>query len=309
MAAPRGRKRPDRVRLARRRVRDYNSVVGVLAPIEFRAVRLDWSRPYVMGVLNATPDSFSAGGRFESVEDAVAHALELDADGADIIDVGGESTRPGAVAVPAEVEIRRVIPVLERLAGRTRAVLSVDTSKAEVARAALAHGAELVNDISGGRFDPDMAATAAAAGAAFVCGHLRGATLAEVHAGEQSPPSFDQVVEELGERLARLPAELRRRTIADPGLGFGKRARENLELTRRAGELSTRLSCPLMLGPSRKRFLGELTGRPVGERDAATIGAALAAVAHGAHLVRVHDVAGVTAALRVFRAVQGETPP
>jgi dihydropteroate synthase len=276
--------------------------------MEFQRARLDWSRPYVMGVLNATPDSFSEGGRFASVEEAVAHGLRLDADGADIIDVGGESTRPGAVEVPAEAEIRRVIPVLDGLAGRVRAILSVDTCKAEVARAALAHGAEVVNDISGGRFDPEMVAAAAAAGAAFVCGHLRGATLAEVHAGDRSPPTFEQVVEELGERLALLPPELRRRSIADPGLGFGKRAAQNLELTRRAGELSARLSCPLMLGPSRKRFLGELTGRPVGERDAATIGAALAAVVAGAHIVRVHDVAGVTAALRVFRAVQGEVP-
>jgi dihydropteroate synthase len=135
---------------------------------------------------------------------------------------------------------------------------------------------------------------------------VRGSSIAEVHASEAEPPSFDQVAEELGERLAALPPDLRRRTIADPGLGFGKRIRQNLELSRRAGELAARLSCPVMVGPSRKRFLGQLTGHPVADRDAATIGAALAAAAAGAHVIRVHDVAGVTAALRVFGAVRGQ---
>ncbi|HYU14968.1 MAG TPA: dihydropteroate synthase [Candidatus Acidoferrum sp.] len=284
--------------------------MGRFLPIDFRRARLDWSRPYVMGVVNVTPDSFSPAGRFTSVDDAVAHALQLDADGADLIDVGGESTRPlvGTGTVTPDVEIQRVLPVIERLAGRTRAILSVDTSKAAVAGAAAAAGAELVNDISGGRFDPELVAVTAAAGAALVCGHLRGGTIAEVHSRENDPPTFDQVVDELGERLAALPPDLRRRTVCDPGLGFGKRTPQNLELSRRAGELAARLSCPVMLGPSRKRFLGELTGRPVGDRDAATIGAALAAVAAGAHVVRVHDVSGVTAALRVFRAVRGEEP-
>jgi len=282
-------------------------VVAAFPPIEFRHSRLDWSRPYVMGVVNATPDSFSHGGRFTSVDDAVAHALQLEADGADIIDIGGESTRPvGAARVSAEVEIARVIPILDRLTVRTRAALSVDTTKAEVARAALAAGAELVNDISGGRFDPDLTAACAEAGAAIVCGHVRGATIAEVHSSESAPPTFDQVADELGQRLAALPTGLRLRALCDPGLGFGKRAPQNLELSRRAGELAARLSCPVMLGPSRKRFLGELTGRPVGDRDAATIGAALAAAAAGANVIRVHDVAGVVAALRVFRAVRGE---
>jgi dihydropteroate synthase len=281
--------------------------VQALPPIEFERAALDWSRPYIMGVLNATPDSFSDGGRYMGVDAAVAHGLQLDADGADLIDIGGESTRPGAALVSDGEEMDRVLPIIERLAGRTRAILSVDTSKAAVARAALAAGAEVVNDISGGRFDPELVAVAEAGGAAFVCGHVRGTSIAEVHARESGrPPTFDEVVEELGERLAVLPPALRRRTVCDPGLGFGKRAAQNLELSRRAGELAARLSCPVMVGPSRKRFLGELTGRPVGERDAATIGAALAAAAAGAHVLRVHDVAGVGAALRVFRAVRGE---
>lgn len=281
----------------------------MLPAIRFRGAVLDWSRPYVMGVLNVTPDSFSDGSRFASLEVAVAQALGLDQAGADLIDVGGESTRPGARPVSAAEELARVLPVIEALAGRVRAVLSVDTTKAEVARAVLTAGAEVVNDVSGGRFDPDLVPAVAAAGAALVCGHLRGRNLAEVHAGEAAPPSTEEVIAELGASLARLPPDLRARTIADPGLGFGKRTPENLELTRRAGELSAALSCAVMVGPSRKRFLGEITGRPVDDRDAATIGAAIAAVAHGAHVVRVHDVAGVVAALRVWRAVeQGGVP-
>ncbi|HUS68481.1 MAG TPA: dihydropteroate synthase [Kofleriaceae bacterium] len=273
-----------------------------LPPIELRAGRLDWSRTYVMGVLNVTPDSFSDGGRYTDVSAAVEHALAMDAAGADFIDVGGESTRPGSSPVPAAEERARVVPVLEALAGRTRAALSVDTTKAEVAVAALAAGAEVVNDVSGGRFDPGLVATAAGAGAVRVCGHLRGSSMAVVHA-VAAPPRFEEVVAELAARLAALPAALRGRTIADPGLGFGKRTAENLELLRRAGELSAALSCAVMLGASRKRFLGELTGLPVGSRDAASVGAALAAAAAGAHVVRVHDVAGTIAALRVFEAV------
>ena len=272
-------------------------------PIRFRARTLDWSRPYLVGVVNTTPDSFSDGGRLGTVAAAVDHALALVEAGADLIDIGGESTRPGAAPVSLDEERARVLPVIERLAGRTGAVLSVDTCKGELARAALAAGAEVVNDVSGGLFDAGTAEAAAAAGAAFVCGHVRGRTLEEVHAAP--PPGFEAVVAELAARLADLPASLAGRIAVDPGLGFGKQTSQNLELLRRAGELSAALSCPVMVGPSRKRFLGELTGRPVGERDAATIGAALAAAAAGAHLIRVHEVGAVRDALAVFRAVGG----
>lgn len=274
-----------------------------LPPFRFRRVTLDWSRPYLVGVVNTTPDSFSDGGRYLAADRAVERALALEADGADLLDIGGESTRPGAAPVPLEEELARVVPVIERLAGRARAVLSIDTCKGPVARAALAAGAELVNDVSGGLFDPDTARAAAEAGAAFVCGHVRGRTLAEVHGAR--PPSFDQVGAELAARMRELPAALAGRVACDPGLGFGKATAGNLELLRRSGELSAALSCPVMVGPSRKRFLGELTGRPVDARDAATIGAALAAAAAGAQLIRVHEVAGVRDALAVFRAVQG----
>ncbi|HEU5056879.1 MAG TPA: dihydropteroate synthase, partial [Kofleriaceae bacterium] len=221
------------------------------------------------------------------------------------IDIGGESTRPGAAPVALDAELARVVPVIEQLsAARPGAILSIDTCKGEVARAALAAGAEVVNDVSGGLFDAGTPRAAADAGALFVCGHVRGRSLAAVHAAE--PAGFDEVVAELAARLAELPAALAGRIAVDPGLGFGKQTAQNLELLRRSGELSAALSCPVMVGPSRKRFLGELTGRPVGERDAATVGAALAAAAAGAHLIRVHEVRAVRDALAVFRAVRGE---
>jgi dihydropteroate synthase len=273
-----------------------------LEPLRFRGAVLDWTRPYLVGVINTTPDSFSDGGRHLAADAAVERALALVEDGADLLDIGGESTRPGAAPVTLEDELARVLPVIDRLAGRTGcAVLSIDTAKAEVARAALAAGAEVVNDVTGGLFDPGTAQAAAEAGAAFVCGHVRGRRLDEVHAA--APPAFDEVVAELAARIRDLPAALAGRIAVDPGLGFGKQAAQNLELLRRSGELSAALSCPVMVGPSRKRFLGELTGRPVGERDVATVGAALAAVRAGAHLIRVHEVRAVRDALVVYRAV------
>lgn len=276
-----------------------------LAPLAFRCRVLDWSRSYVVGILNVTPDSFSDGGRHDALEAAVERGLALVASGADLLDIGGESTRPGASPVPLAEELERVVPVIERLAGCAGVPISVDTCKAGVAQAAVAAGAELVNDISGGCFDPALIDAVAATGAAFVCGHVRGRSLAEVHAAQAVPLGWQEVAEELAQRLARLPAPVRGRTIVDPGLGFGKGTACNLALGRHAGDLARQVSCPVMVGPSRKRFLGELTGLPVGERDAATVGAALAAVACGAHLVRVHEVGAMVQALRVFEAVMG----
>jgi dihydropteroate synthase len=256
--------------------------------------------------VNVTPDSFSDGGRHAGVESAVDFALRcLDA-GADMVDVGGESTRPqGAAPVSAEEEIRRVEPVIAELARRTAAPVSIDTSKARVAEAAIAAGAQIVNDVAGGRFDPAIVDVAARSGVGFVLGHLRGATLAEVHARESSPPTVDEVEAELVAALAALPAGLAARTIVDPGIGFGKRTPENLALLAASGRLAAATGRPVMVGPSRKRFLGELTGRPVGDRDDATVGACLAAVAAGAHVLRVHDVKKLRDALLVFEAVRG----
>ena len=270
---------------------------------------LAWHEPLIMGVVNVTPDSFSDGGRLASVEAAVAHGLALRAAGAHILDVGGEATSPRAAPVSAEVERARVLPVLEALAARTDALLSVDTTKAVVARDAIAAGADLVNDVAGGLFDPAILEVAHDAGVGYVCGHLRGRSLAEVFAAEPGagPLDWRTVADELAARLEAMPAALRGRTIVDPGLGFGKGGdlAVNLGLLAHAGDLAAALGRPVLVGPSRKRFLTRLLGGAADERalDAATAGACLAAVAAGAHVVRVHDVATTRAALAAFRAV------
>ncbi len=274
-------------------------------PIAFRALTLDWSRTYVCAVINVTPDSFSDGGEHATVDSAVAFGLRSIAAGADLVDVGGESTRPGARPVPEEEEIARVLPVIRGLVtAGAAAPISVDTLKAGVARAALAAGAEIVNDISGGRFDPEVPRAAAAAGAAYVCGHVRGDNLAQAHAAEAAPPGYEEVACALAERVAALPVELRQRTIIDPGIGFGKGLAANVALLARAGHLAATVGRPVMVGPSRKRFLGELTGRPARERDDATVGACLAAVASGAHVLRVHDAGRLRDALTAFEIVR-----
>lgn len=278
-----------------------------LRPLSFRAGILDWTKPYIMGVLNITPDSFSDGGKWSastsvSLAAIVAEAEAMVQAGADLIDIGGESTRPGAVPVSEEQECQRVLPVVAALSKRLSVPLSVDTTKAAVARRAVEAGAELVNDVSGGRFDPEMTGTVDSLGAAFVCGHVRGNTLGDVHKGK--PASFDEVLTELQASLQQLPAGLRQRTIADPCIGFGKDLQTNLALVQRAGEMSARLGCPILIGPSRKRFLGEITGCPVGERDGATVGACLAGVSAGAHMLRVHAVSMTSSALQVFCAAQ-----
>lgn len=275
-----------------------------LAPIELRRVTLDWSSTYILGVVNVTPDSFSDGGQFAGVDEAVIYGLRLVEEGAAIVDVGGESTRPvGAAAVTAAEEIERVVPVVRGLVAGG-ATVSIDTTKAEVAEASVRAGAELVNDISGGLFDPAMAVTVAGLGAAFVCGHVRGASIAEVHASGADPPSFEELQLELAARIAALPLSLRKRTVVDPCLGFGKRTPQNIELTRRAGELGTSLGCPVLVGPSRKRFLGELTGAAVDDRDGATVGACLAAVASGVHMLRVHNVKLLSHALLMYERIR-----
>ncbi|HVV87659.1 MAG TPA: dihydropteroate synthase [Kofleriaceae bacterium] len=289
---------------------------------------LDWAEPLIMGVVNVTPDSFSDGGRLASAEAAIAHGVALRAAGAHILDVGGEATNPRARPVPAEVELARVLPVLEGLAARTDALLSIDTTKAEVARAAIAAGADLVNDISGGAFDPAIVEVADQAGVGYVCGHLRGTSLAEVFAAEghaagggpAAPIGWREVADELAARLASMPEALRGRTIVDPGLGFGKGGDPaNLALCAHAGDLAAALGRPVLVGPSRKRFLARLLGAAASADadadavrallDAATVGACLAAVSAGAHIVRVHEVTRLRAALVAFRAVTAASPP
>lgn len=276
-------------------------------------------RVTIVGVLNATPDSFSDGGRWVAdvgapldVEGATRAGLALEAAGAHVLDVGGESTRPGAAEVPVERELARVIPLVESLAKSSRLPISVDTRKATVARAALAAGASVVNDVSGGRFDPGLLAEVARAGATVILGHLRGEP-----ATMQDAPHFDDVLREVGDELAERVAAAEaagitpQRIVVDPGIGFGKRLEDNLALLARAGTLRARLGRPLLVGPSRKAFLGALTGDPVERRDVATAAACAVAVFAGADALRVHDVAGgvrAAAVGRALRAASGSRP-
>ena len=258
-------------------------------------------RVTIVGILNTTPDSFSDGGRYDGLDAALARGRELAAQGAHLVDVGGESTRPGAQPVPAEVEIERVVPVIERLAADTP--VSVDTRKAAVARAALGAGARVVNDVSGGR-DPELLEAAAQAGAVLILGHLRGEP-----ATMQEDVAFDAVVAEVGDELAVSIERARRagvkEIVADPGIGFGKRLEQNLALVAGAGGLRARLGVPILLGLSRKSFLGCLTGEPVERRDEASHAAAAVAVFAGADALRVHDVPGAVRAVAVAEALRG----
>jgi dihydropteroate synthase len=258
----------------------------------------------IVGVLNVTPDSFSDGGRFSSVQDAVAAGLSMVADGADWIDVGGESTRPGSVPVPEAEEIARVAPVIRGLAkhltGTVR--ISVDTYKAATARAALAEGATAVNDVSGGLLDPEILRVTAAGGAAIVLGHLRGRP-ADMQASIHFDNVVDEVADELGGRVAAARAAGCREIWADPGIGFGKHLDDNLRLLKHLARLRSCLGVPIMVGVSRKRFIADLTGKPASERVFGTAAAVAAAIMNGADAVRVHDVAAMRDVVRVAEAI------
>jgi dihydropteroate synthase len=255
-----------------------------------------------MGIVNVTPDSFSDGGLWLDHGDAVAHGRELVAEGAAILDVGGESTRPGAAPVGAEEEIRRVLPVVEGLRD-TGAQISIDTTKRAVAEAALAAGATVVNDVSALRFDPDLAGLVADAGCDVCLMHMLGEPRTM-----QDDPRYDDVVDDvkafLAERMAAATAAgiAEERILLDPGIGFGKTVEHNLELLRRLDELTT-LGRPLVVGTSRKSFLGRLTGRDVAaERVAGTVATNVLALERGAAIFRVHDVAPNVEALTVASA-------
>ena len=258
----------------------------------------------LMGVVNVTPDSFSDGGLYLDPEAAIAHGRELVAAGAEILDVGGESTRPGAEAVAQDEELRRVIPVIEGLVA-TEDQVSVDTSKAAVAAAALEAGAAIVNDVTALRGDPEMAALCAERGAGVVLMHMRGKPRTM-----QDDPRYEDVVDEvkafLAERLeAAVAAGIAEDDIwLDPGIGFGKTAAHNMELLRRLGELRD-LGRPLVIGTSRKSFIGKLDGSAAGERLGGTIASSVLAAAEGAAVLRVHDVAEARQALAVATAILG----
>jgi dihydropteroate synthase len=256
----------------------------------------------LMGVVNVTPDSFSDGGRFLDRDAAVAHGEELARQGADMLDVGGESTRPGAAEVSAGEERRRVEPVVAALAAAGHTV-SIDTSKSAVAEAALDAGATIVNDVTAMRGDPEIGALCAERRAGLVLMHMRGDPRTM-----QENPIYDDVLDEVSAFLAeRLEAALaegveEERIWLDPGIGFGKTLEHNLELLRRLGELR-RLGRPLVVGTSRKSFVGKIDGSPVGERLGGSLASAVLALAEGADVLRVHDVAETADAVRLATAI------
>lgn len=270
-------------------------------------------RPAVMGVVNVTPDSFSNGGRYLAPDAAAAHAAELVAAGADLVDIGGESTRPGADPVPDDEERRRVVPVIERVAARLDVPISADTRKAVVAAAALAAGATIVNDVSAGRHDERMLEVVAAAGAGYIAMHMLGEP-----ATMQDDPRYQDVVGEVADFLLERLEAARRAGVAgpalaaDPGIGFGKTVAHNLELLAGLDQLAARVGVPVVVGTSRKRFIGRVladVGGVVGEpappaRDDGTLATVVWAVERGARVVRVHDVRGAARAVALLEVIK-----
>jgi dihydropteroate synthase len=279
--------------------------MSVPAPIVRGDRTLSFERPLLMGVVNVTPDSFSDGGQLANVPAAVQRAEALAASGAAIVDIGGESTRPGADPVDAATEVERVVPVVTALRARGFAGwISVDTSKAPVARAALTAGADMVNDVTA-LADDDMAATVGDLGAALMVMHMRG-TPRTMQEGEIT---YDNVVASVSQALAAAVERAvdagvaREQVLIDPGIGFGKTVMHNLTLTRELRSLHPR-GHAIVYGPSRKSFLGAVTGREVGDRDRATAAACALAVMAGAHVLRVHDVSAVADAVAVAAAMR-----
>jgi dihydropteroate synthase len=272
----------------------------------FRARQFEFRFPrpaLVMGIVNVTPDSFSDGGRFSSPAKAVAHALELVTQGAEILDIGGESTRPGAETVSESEELRRVIPVIESLAAKVKIPLSIDTVKPAVARAALDAGASIINDVAANRSDDAMWKIAAEFGAGYVCMHAQGGPRTM-----QQNPAYKNVVRDVGaffrERLEKLEAAgvAADQVVFDPGIGFGKTPGHNLQLLANLRRF-TRLKRPLLLGVSRKSFIGKLLGAALNERLPASLACATLAVASGVQIIRVHDVAETVQAVRLAEAL------
>lgn len=259
--------------------------------------------PLIMGIVNVTPDSFSDGGEYLDRTKAVEHALQLAEDGADILDIGGESTRPGSGPVTLKEELRRVVSVVEELRSQTDKLISIDTTKAEVARQSLAAGADIVNDVSGLTFDDQMIPLCAESDCGIICMHIRGTPQTM-----QDDPQYDDVVADvsrfLADRLQTLAAAgiASNRVVTDPGIGFGKTAHHNVELLSNIAALRA-LGRPVLIGHSRKRFLSKVLGRPVEERSAGSIGVAVAVAAQHADIIRVHDVREIRDALVAWRTI------
>jgi dihydropteroate synthase len=266
-------------------------------------------RTLIMGILNVTPDSFSDGGRYLDSGAAIARALELERDGADIIDIGGESTRPGAATIHVEEEIRRIVPVIEVLRGKLRVPMSVDTRRAEVAKAALAAGAEILNDVSGLRMDPRLGEVARRARAPLILMHMRG-TPQTMQRGPFAHDVIRDVMSGLREAIARAKREglAKSQLLLDPGIGFGKKHEQNFEILARLPEFA-RLGCPIVIGTSRKAFLGKSLAKlgepaaPTDERLLGTSATVTASILGGAQIVRVHDVAEMAGVARISDAI------
>jgi len=270
-----------------------------------RDVTFEFPRPMlVMGIVNTTPDSFADGGRFTDTDSAVDHALRLAAEGSEIIDIGGESTRPGSDPVSAEEELRRVVPVIGRLAKRSDVTLSIDTQKPAVAKAALDAGATIVNDIAANRESPEMWQVVAEAKAGYVCMHMQGTPQTM-----QAKPRYDDVLREVGSFFSSRLAKLAEHGISgeqvalDPGIGFGKELEHNIKLLSGLNQFSVS-ERPLLVGVSRKSFIGKLLGAPAGDRLPASLACAAWSAIEGAHIVRVHDVAETVQAVRMAEALK-----
>lgn len=272
--------------------------------IEGRGFRFDLTvRTHVMGVLNVTPDSFSDGGKYLAFADAIAHARRMVEDGADIIDVGGESTRPGADEVPVDEEVRRVVPVITHLAATLDLPISIDTCKAEVARRAIQAGARIVNDISGLTADPEMGRVIAETGVPVILMHMKG-----MPKDMQRHPYYDDTIGEIRAWLANRIAAAHQagireqRIIIDPGIGFGKRVSDNVLILKSLSAFKS-LGCPILVGPSRKSFIGKVLGVLEDGRLEGTAAAVAIAIANGAHIVRVHDVREMVRVARMTDAI------
>jgi dihydropteroate synthase len=263
-------------------------------------------RTWIMGVINVTPDSFSDGGLYFDKDRAVERGIELQAEGADIIDVGGESTKPGSEPIAAEEELRRIIPVISALSKRTNSLISVDTTKSEVAQAALDEGADIINDISSFRFDSKMLPLAAQKQVPVVLMHMKG-----IPKIMQDNPHYEDVVLEVKAffeekvQAAQEHGINKEKIIIDPGIGFGKRLKDNLVLINRL-QTFEELGCPILVGISRKSFIGKILNLPAAERLEGTIASALLSIINGAHILRVHDVAAVKRAVLVAEAIINE---
>jgi dihydropteroate synthase len=260
-------------------------------------------RTWIMGILNVTPDSFSDGGLYFKKEKAIEHGLRLISEGADIVDVGGESTRPGSDPIPVEEELRRILPVISGLRKHTKSLISVDTSKSEVALAAIQEGADIINDISAFRNDPKMISVAIKTGAPVILMHMKGTPKTM-----QRKPRYENVLVEIKSFLEKKIESAvangmnREKIIIDPGIGFGKRFEDNLTLIRNLNDFAT-LDQPILVGISRKSFIGKILDLPPGEREEGTLASAIISVIQGAHILRVHEVAPVKRAILVAETI------